>query len=479
MKPGHVIAGKYRLERVAGRGGMGLVWRATHVELGIPLAVKVLAAGAEGDPRAQRRFKQEARAAAALRCHHVVDVRDYGVDAGSPYLVMELLDGESVGQRLSRAPGLLLSELSSLVAQAAIALDYAHARGFLHRDVKPSNLFLARVDNSTVLKVLDFGIVKSVREAYRDTNTMVGSPGYLSPEQARGEALDHTTDLWSLGAVIYRAATGVEPFAAESLAEIVERVCQLPIAAPTALRPELPSTLDAFFERALCRDPARRFRSGAELAAAFDAIAREAPALVLPSPMTERLQGSPPRFDSTQSWAPFSSRTLPTAPGASKRRTRPWRYAAFGVAAALLGLALGAGASLRSWLAPEPSTRAGASTAVLGPATPVAAAEQAPAAALVAEPPLAPTAATRAVPPAPEPASAPKSRSEQAQLRPLASTVITRQQKPASVATAPAASGAPVPPPRTLDPTFGLPLEHSEANHASADFSRSRVVDAD
>jgi serine/threonine-protein kinase len=340
LKAGHVIAGKYRLEHLAGGGGMGLVWRASHTELGTTVALKVLMAGAERDPAALRRFRREARAAAALRCPHVVDVRDFGHDGVFPYIVMEYLEGESIAARLARLPGPKLSELTSWVTQAAVALDYAHARGFLHRDVKPSNLFLCRTGSAWTLKMLDFGIVKSLHEADAGDNTVVGSPGYLSPEQARGSALDHTTDLWSLAAVIYRAVTAVEPFAASSLAEVVERVCERPVAPPCSLVPALPPALDGFFERAFRREPAERFRSGAELAEALAAIASTSPDLELPVVVSsESVVAASPRGDSTESWASFSRdgpRITPTTRDASPKR----RFAGVLLAAAASSAAL-------------------------------------------------------------------------------------------------------------------------------------------
>ena len=321
-KAGNVIANKYRLERLAGRGGMGVVWQASHTELGTTVAVKMLAAEAARDPGALQRFRREARAAAALRCPHVVDVRDFGLADGVPYIVMEYLEGESLSARLARTPGATLSELSSWVTQAAVALDYAHARGFLHRDIKPSNLFLCSSGAGCVLKVLDFGIVKSLHEADGGENTLVGSPGYLSPEQARGERLDRTTDLWSLSAVIYRALTCVEPFAAPSLAETVERICRMPVTAPTTLQPQLPLELDSFFELALCRERSGRFRSGAELAAAFAAIAGRAPNLELPVERNEKRSAIAPRIDSTFSWGSFNEqrRSGPQPPEKARAR---------------------------------------------------------------------------------------------------------------------------------------------------------------
>lgn len=467
MKPGHVIAGRYRLERMAGRGGMGIVWQARHTELGTTLAVKVLMAGAESDPRTLRRFRREARAAAALRCPHVVDVRDYGLDGGAPYIVMEFLEGESLASRLTRTPGPQLAELSEWIAQAAIALDYAHARGFLHRDVKPSNLFLSRAASTCVLKVLDFGIVKSLHEADGAESTMVGSPGYLSPEQARGEGLDHTTDLWSLGAVTYRAVTGVEPFAAAGLAEVVERVCVRPVPLASALMPSLPPGIDAFFERALCRERSGRFRSGAELAAALAAVARHAPLLELPSSVSDQPGTGPaPRIDTTQSWASFTTRRhsqVPDAPGFRPSATRNgWLLAGALFCLGVVAVAVVGGRVENQ--EPTPPVLVWKNQAAAVPPVDSASGVQ-------RQEPAAPSAAISAGGPVlsgPAPA--------------IRSSTAARRRTPVSAAsTAPLASGAKdaALPSAPLDPTFGLPFgtpkEADEGRHGAI----TRALDAD
>ena len=465
MKAGHVIAGKYRLEQLAGAGGMGVVWKASHVELGTTVAVKLLFAGAERDPRALRRFRQEARAAAALRCPNVVDVRDFGLEDGVPYTVMEYLEGCSLAARLTRAPGPKLAELSRWVTQAAVALDYSHARGFLHRDIKPSNLFLCTAGPATVLKVLDFGIVKSLHEADGASSTVVGSPGYLSPEQAQGEGLDHTTDLWSLGAVAYRAVTGVEPFAAASLAEVIERICVRPIAAPSTLVPALPAELDAFFERALERDRARRFRSGAEFAAAFSEIAGRAPDLELPSVAPGHAGDLVPRADATMSWESRSAWQRTAGARSRKALGRGRSIAVLFAASSTLAL-VGLGARWAARERPEPRD-----------AVPVSrVAEPAPldSSARVGAATAAPTAMTGA-PVTPKPAEAAPTTQPAAGVprRARAETASTETQR----TRAPSAAASAKAPKAARDSTFGLPFGEAGEADASRHKAGSHALD--
>jgi serine/threonine-protein kinase len=281
---------------------MGRVFRGRDLELERDVAVKLLPAGAERDPAALLRFRREACAVSELRSRHIVSVYECGLEAEVPYIVMELLEGESLAARLGRGPPITLTELSEWVHQACLALDVAHSRGLIHRDIKPSNLFLVPRGYRLELKLLDFGIVKSLTEPDSLESTLVGSPGYLSPEQACGRRVDTTSDLWSLAAVVYRAVTGVEPFSAPSLVETLERVCFRPIRRPSAVRAGLPPVLDAFIERGLCRERRGRFRSALELSAALSRVAMEHGHQLLPaSPRSP--PPAAPRTDSTRSWA--------------------------------------------------------------------------------------------------------------------------------------------------------------------------------
>jgi serine/threonine-protein kinase len=279
LAPGDVIAGKFRLERVIGRGGMGSVWAARHVQLEMPVALKFIET--EGDaPDARVRFEREARAAGQIRSPHVVQILDHGIDGERPYIAMELLEGEDLGQRLRREKRISVPACARILTQAAKALRRAHEAGIIHRDLKPGNIFLARFDDDEVVKVLDFGVAKmrragAIEEPHATQAGIVfGSPSYMSPEQARGvQALDHRSDLWSLAVIVYRSVTGVKPFQGASVADLVVKLCVDPLPVATRAARDLPAEIDPFFERAFARDPEQRFASAPEMAAAFEAVA--------------------------------------------------------------------------------------------------------------------------------------------------------------------------------------------------------------
>jgi len=269
-----VIAGKYRLDRELARGGMGSVWVARHLQLDVPVAIKFMEIAVPSPTEALKRFKREAQSAAQIRSPHVVQILDHGVDRDVPYIVMELLEGEHLGDRLRRVRRLSLAASADIAVQVAKALRRAHEAGIIHRDLKPANIFLARIDEDEIVKVLDFGIAKAARGDGPDdvtkTGVVMGSPNYMSPEQARGiKTVDHRSDLWSLGVILFRAITGEMAFKGESDVDVILKICADPIPLPSEVAPDLPRELDAFFERALARDPAKRFQSAREMAAAL------------------------------------------------------------------------------------------------------------------------------------------------------------------------------------------------------------------
>lgn len=275
-----VIAGKYRLERVLASGGMGAVWVARHLQLDEPVAIKFMSAQLPAVAEARLRFAREARAAARLRSPHVVQVLDHGVDGDVPYIVMELLEGEHLGDRLRREGRLSLRAASLLTAQIAKALGRAHRAGIIHRDLKPANIFLAKLDDEEIVKVLDFGIAKSLSgpsiEATH-SNILIGSPLYMSPEQARSRrTIDHRSDLWSLGAILFRALTGTPLFEGSSPVDVIVQICTGALPVATHIVPTLPPEIDAFFARALDRDPDGRFDSAREMSEELWAIAAKA-----------------------------------------------------------------------------------------------------------------------------------------------------------------------------------------------------------
>ncbi len=278
IQPGVVIAGKYRLEQPLARGGMGAVWVARHLQLDMLVAVKLMdpQIGETLDGRA--RFEREARAVAQLQSPHVVRVHDYGVHDGTPYLAMELLEGEDLGARLQRVKHLPLPAVADLVAQLSRALRKAHEAGIVHRDLKPANVFLARDDDAEVVKVLDFGVAKQVglgeaSEATR-TGVVMGSVHYMSPEQARGARdVDHRSDLWAIGVIAYRCLTGRLPFPGAQVGDVIVKICSEPLPLPSSLAPGFGPEVDAFFLRALARSPEDRYPTARDSAAGLSALA--------------------------------------------------------------------------------------------------------------------------------------------------------------------------------------------------------------
>src|SRR5580700_8430866 len=266
-----VVAERFRLNRQLGRGGMGSVWHATHLGLDVPCAVKFIEGENSSLPEAQARFEREAKAAAALRSPHVVQILDHGVWQGTPYIAMELLDGEELGKRLIRLGRLSPPEAVKIVSQVCRALTKAHSVGIVHRDLKPDNVFLVKDDDREIAKVLDFGIAKATNNAIEGSNTktgaMLGTPYYMSPEQAQGtKAVDHRSDLWSLGVIVYQMVTGRLPFESEALGDLLVKIIVSPIPIPSEVAPWVPLAFNAWWARAAQRDPTLRFQSAKEFA---------------------------------------------------------------------------------------------------------------------------------------------------------------------------------------------------------------------
>jgi serine/threonine-protein kinase len=288
VAPGAVVAGKYRLDSIVGEGGMGAVWSATHTGLGQSVAIKFISKEFVTSPEALRRFDAEAKAAAQLRSRHVVQVFDNGtLEDGTPYIAMELLRGESLYARVHRAGPIPLIEAVEILAQACRALGRAHAAGIIHRDVKPDNIFLSQSadDDAMVVKVLDFGIAKFAvgpnDHGSTRTGAVLGTPLYMSPEQARGlKSIDQRTDLYSLGLVAYTIFTGNLAFSSESFGDLLLQICTAPLPSLCANAPWLPASMEGWFQRACAREPANRFGTAQEFA---DSL-RMASALAFPGP---------------------------------------------------------------------------------------------------------------------------------------------------------------------------------------------------
>lgn len=281
LAPGEVLAGKYRILRVLGAGGMGIVLAAEHIKLHQMVAIKLVRPGVIDGTIAVERFLREARAAVNLRSEHVARVFDVGtLEDGSPYMVMEYLEGADLACVLFRDGPLSVEDVATYVIQACEALAEAHAAGIVHRDLKPSNLFLARaVDGTPLVKVLDFGVSKvaSTRGTQGLTRTaaVMGSPLYMAPEQMQSaRSATARSDIWALGVVAYELLTKHLPFEAESMPELCLKVVNAPPVPPRVHRPDVPVAVEAIILRCLDKDPARRFRDAGELAAALAPFAQ-------------------------------------------------------------------------------------------------------------------------------------------------------------------------------------------------------------
>jgi serine/threonine-protein kinase len=277
LRPDVVVARRYRLVRKLAEGGMGTVWIAQHLPLGCEVALKFIHPAQSAFPDALDRFTVEARAAAHLAADtdYVVRIFDFGIDDGVPYLAMELLHGEDLGARLYRRGRLSPYEVAPIAAQMARGLRTAHRRGIVHRDLKPENVFLVCKDDEERVKLLDFGIAKILGTAGVAQRTApLGTLPYMSPEALLRHRIDHRADLWSFAVVLYRAVVGKLPFDAETMGDLVLKICSEPLPRPSLRVPALGSEMDTFFARALDRDPCARFQTAEELARAFAEAAR-------------------------------------------------------------------------------------------------------------------------------------------------------------------------------------------------------------
>ena len=279
--------GNYRVLSLLGEGGMGAVYLAEHPGIGRRVAVKVLHKQFSGDEQLLGRLLNEARAANAIRHPNIIEILDSGMrEDGVPYLVMELLEGETLGQRIRRVGRLPIADALAFVLQTASALGAAHKKGIVHRDLKPDNLFIVpvggdesgRVDAEAPterIKVLDFGIAKLQMPQPGDsvktrTGTLMGTPVYMSPEQCRGtKTVDHRSDVYSLGIIFYEMLVGQPPFVSDGFGELVNMHLNVPPPSPRASRPELSEQLDAIILKMLAKNPEDRYPDMAALTSAI------------------------------------------------------------------------------------------------------------------------------------------------------------------------------------------------------------------
>ncbi|HVL53386.1 MAG TPA: Stk1 family PASTA domain-containing Ser/Thr kinase, partial [Vitreimonas sp.] len=265
---GNVLGGRYRLIELLGQGGMATIYRARDNQLERDVAVKLLRPEYGRDPDFLSRFRQEAQAAASLNHPNVVSVFDYGQDNAGPFIVMELIDGEDLSAIIRRTGALPPRQAARLTADAARALEVAHRRGIVHRDVKPGNIMVGRDGR---VKVTDFGIARAVAEAQMTLpGTTLGSVHYFSPEQARGEATTPGSDVYSLGIVLYELLTGRRPWGGDSAAAIAMARLSGAVPSPSAARAGIPPALEAIVRRAMSLDPAARYATGGALAEVLD-----------------------------------------------------------------------------------------------------------------------------------------------------------------------------------------------------------------
>jgi tRNA A-37 threonylcarbamoyl transferase component Bud32 len=276
---GQTIEGKYHIMQLLGEGGMGRVYLGEHVIIGRPVAVKFLHAELTTNEEIVRRFYREAQSAAAIRHKNVIDVLDVGMSPeGEPFLVMEYLQGEALSDMLARVSTVDLPTACGILEPALIALQAAHDQGIVHRDLKPENIFLAhQPGEAPQVKLIDFGISK-INEAMGQTKltrdgSLLGTPEYMSPEQARGAAdLDHRSDLYAMGVILYEMLVGERPFVGESYSELLMAVLTSEPRPPHDVNPEFPDEAAEVIGPALAREPEDRFQSATEMLAALRAM---------------------------------------------------------------------------------------------------------------------------------------------------------------------------------------------------------------
>jgi serine/threonine-protein kinase len=450
--PQQILSGKYRLERELGRGGMGSVWLAQHLTLRSPVAIKLIDAEIATNHEALSRFLREAQAAASLRSPHVVQILDHGVDEGVPFIVMELLDGESLASRLERLRRLPPPETAHLLTQVARAMTKAHEAGIVHRDLKPDNIFIVKNDEEEIAKVLDFGVAKShahgvgaVSSATR-TGSVLGTPYYMSPEQAEGaKSVDHRSDIWAMGVIAWECLLGVRPFEAETLGGLLLAICARDLPVPSRVG-AVPAGFDAWFARACSRDISRRFATAKEAASELRNVC--AGQMMAGNNALDPASGPMSGRAVQAASLPLASTTahlgLSASSPSQKKSAAPW------VLLGVLGLgALGAGAFFALRGSEHPAAAPSAALPAAAAPTPPAATPAA--AAVAAEPPkpvadVAPVAsAAPAASVAPPPPLPPVTRVPP-RIKPRAAAVAVEKPKPAApVAPTPATPAATAP----------------------------------
>ena len=312
--------GNYKILEELGRGGMAVVYRAYQQSLNRYVAIKVLPSQFAFDREFVERFQREARAAAGLRHPNIVVIHDVGQEAGTYYIVMEYLEGRTLKQVIEREGPLPAGRATRIMEQVAAALDYAHQRGFVHRDVKPANIFVGEGDRVTLT---DFGIAKAASETQHLTQTgmLMGTPEYMSPEQAGGGQVDHRTDLYALGVVLYQILAGRVPFRGTTPHATLHAVIYETPPAPRLVNPNLPPAVETVILKAVAKRPEQRFQRGADMVAALRAaLGGQAPAVPVATavpPPPPLIRTGPPAGKGTGTLAGKSAGTLPRSDAAA------------------------------------------------------------------------------------------------------------------------------------------------------------------
>ncbi|MCA8978601.1 MAG: protein kinase [Planctomycetes bacterium] len=275
---GRLVAGRYRIGSLLGEGGMGAVYEAVQEDLGRPVAIKVMHENLQVATEALARFQREAKAAASLGHPNIAQVTDFGADEGRAYLVMDRLPGASLASILEREGRLSPDRACGITVQLLSALEAAHGAGFVHRDIKPDNIFIVPMAGvGEIVKVLDFGVAKLLDEANAEKpltalGQILGSPAYMAPEQVRALPVDARADIFAVGATMYRALSGALPFDVATLAELVRAIVSETPKPLEALAPGIDPNLDAIVAKAMQKDPNARFASAREMREAVERI---------------------------------------------------------------------------------------------------------------------------------------------------------------------------------------------------------------
>jgi eukaryotic-like serine/threonine-protein kinase len=277
--PGSIIDGAYRLNRVISQGGMGTVYEAIQLRLNRRVAVKIMALELTENPDAMARFRREVKVTSQLAHPNVVQLLDYGMtSSGQPYLVTEFLEGEDLEQRLDRVTQMLLSTVMPMLRQMVSALAAIHAKGIVHRDLKPANVLLLQIDGAIdFVKVVDFGIskVRTSDTKLTKSTTMIGTPEYMSPEQALGRVddVDHRSDQWALACMVWRMLSGRPPFSAAHINALIERVINEDPPRLLEIAPHVTPQVEKVLRRALAKRQSQRFPTVMAFLRAFEAAA--------------------------------------------------------------------------------------------------------------------------------------------------------------------------------------------------------------